>query len=163
MTTRVLLTLLIFPIVGFSQAFELKKTNIVELRKDMEQNNSTEIIYSYLLQEYKKVGEKKNIKMFDSNKTKICAFEQEFLGGITYSINECSEEGGMTFKITFPTVGKKTVMNWIEIMDSNDLSEIDNSWNENGTIYRPTDEGVGCYYTIINDDKSTVVEIWCGC
>ncbi|MDT0552046.1 hypothetical protein [Urechidicola vernalis] len=163
MNSRFLIVLVIFPIIGFSQSFELKKPNISKLKDALEQNNSTEIIYAYLLQEYENIGEKKNVKMFEYNKNQICAFEKEFLGGISYTIDECAEEGGITYNITFPRIDKKELMNWVEIMDSNDLSEIENSWNSDGTIYRPNDEGVGCYYTIKETETKSTVEVWCGC
>ncbi|OIQ40594.1 MAG: hypothetical protein BM563_02650 [Bacteroidetes bacterium MedPE-SWsnd-G1] len=163
MLKRIVIIFLLFPILGFSQSFELKKPNISKLKGVLEQNNSTEIIYAYLLQEYDYNGEKKNVKMFEYNKNQICAFEQEFSGGISYNIDECVEEGGITYNITFPRIDKNELMNWVEIMDSNDLSEIENSWNSDGTIYRPSDEGVGCYYTIKETETKSAVEVWCGC
>lgn len=161
MFKKFLIILIVLPALGFSQTFTLKSPDVYALKKELDRDNSKEIIYTYLFQEYKKIGKKKNIKKYEYNQDEICAFEQEFYGGITYTIDQCPEEGGMNYNIKFPKTDRKTLIDWVELMDNNDLSDVENSWNKNN--YRPTDEGVGCYYTIKETETNSIVEVWCGC
>lgn len=161
MIKKIIFFLIIIPIIGYSQNFKLITPDVQGLKEELVLNNSKEIMYTYLLQEYKKIGQKKKIKKYEYNQSEICAFEQEFYGGITYTIDQCPEESGINYSITFPKTDRKKLMEWVEIMDSNDLSEVENSWNTNK--YRPSDEGVGCYYSIKETDINSIVEVWCGC
>ena len=163
MLKNILLILFLVPVFGFGQSFNLKTPNVPALKKQLELDSSKEIIFLYLEEEYIKLGNKNNIKKYEYNQKEICAFEQKFNFDINYTIDQCAEEGGMNYSISFPKVNRTSLMNWIQIMDKNNLSEVENSWNTAKTIYRPSDEGVGCYYTIKETETNSVVEIWCGC
>ena len=160
MLKHFLFILFVIPSICNAQ-FIFKEPNVDDLKKKLDQNPSLDIIQLYLSANYS--ASNKSELNYYAGSNEICAYKQVFDEEIQYLIDECAEEGGVRSKLILPKASLHQLKEWIVKMDSNDLTEIDNSWNENGTIYRPTDKGVGCYYSIINNDKSTIVEVWCGC
>ena len=76
---------------------------------------------------------------------------------------QCNEEGGSSSILTLPKTDRKSLIIWVEQIFKIYPTDIDHSWNSEMTIFRPTDEGAGCYYEIIENKTSTMVKIYCGC
>ncbi|MFI2744137.1 hypothetical protein ACG2LH_15495 [Zhouia sp. PK063] len=163
MMKKIVVLLMMLPWLGMAQTFKLKMPDIEKLHKAMQDNSSEDEVYLYLATTYKPAGEKQQVKHYDFDATLICAFEQDFMPNIHYKINNCSEEGAIMKEVIFPTTNKTMVMHWIEQINKCSLTETENSWNTDKTVYSPKDDGAGCYYTIKQTATTIIVEISCGC
>ncbi|RZS90634.1 hypothetical protein EV197_3163 [Aquimarina brevivitae] len=156
--------LVVIPVGVLAQNFELEQPNITKLKAQQEQSNyQQDVLYTYLLNNYKVSSDKTDVKMYDYSENMICAFTQEFENGITYTEAQCKEAGGKTITLTLPRTNKESLIQWIEAMFQSTGMDIKHSWNSEKTIYRPADEGAGCYYEIKETDMNTLVKIYCGC
>lgn len=159
----VLLLLLLASVFAHAQQFKLKPINKAQISKAMADGREDEI-YVYLEQNYKTVGKRTGVKLDDEFESKpICAFTQKFENGIVYKTHGCGEAAGLEVIVTFPETGTKDVKKWVEDLYGAPTDGIKNVWDKTGLIYGPEDEGAGCYYTIKQSGKSTIVEMWCGC
>lgn len=160
-----LFILLFFPFFCFSQDFVIPKPNIEELEAEL---NSREFlsdeVYLYLIKNFDSIASKKDLKYYDYDSNSICSFNQGFDKNINYfTYNQCNEEGGSSSILTLPKTDRKSLIIWVEQIFKIYPTDIDHSWNSEMTIFRPTDEGAGCYYEIIEKKSSTMVKIYCGC
>ena len=160
-----ILALFLLSIVsGYSQEVTLKTPNRQKIDSIMKLSNvSIEPIYVYLQQHFEATTEKQNVKTLEYSENVICSFTQEFENGIFYKEENCSEEGGGSLSVSFKSVNRKSLENWIEkilrILDETN----DNIWNKERTQYYPKDQGAGCYFEIKSENNETKVEVYCGC
>ena len=146
------------------QNLELAEPNKNELREAYQNDkNGFDIIYHYLVKNYKSTSEKTKIRRLDYDEFKICAFEQEFEHGIKFSTESCQEAGGISIKLEFPKIGKQEIKSWVEKIYDADLSDIPNEWYKEKNIYGPVGGEAGCYYELKEFDKTWVIDIYCGC
>ena len=146
------------------ELFYLDSPNIGKLKKQIEEGKSTEVIYSYLTNNYQTFGEKYELEYYQWDNSKLCAFSQKFQNGITYSVYECKEAGGITIELKLPKINRKKLMKWIEQIYQVDKTDFDqNVWKENNTKFEPKEINPGCYYEIMEKKQITLVELYCGC
>lgn len=154
-----------FPILIFGQNFKIKKPNIDELKAELQHNNfSDDAIYMFLKKQYDSIAEKKNVshrRIFEE--TEICSFEQDFENGISYSMYNCSESGGMSISLMLPKTDRNSIIQWVELIYKSSPMDIEHGWNSEKTKFEPTYKGVGCYYEIKETESNTIVENYCGC
>jgi len=156
--------ILIFSIQAFSQSFELPKPNVDELKSEIENSgNGFGVAYFYLIKNFDSISSKKEIKHFDYEVTKICSFNQNFEKGINYSLEKCTEAGGISISITLPKTKRQSVEQWIEQIFKTDSMDIEHGWNKNKTKFEPTDGGAGCYFEIKETKTNTIIKSFCGC
>ncbi|MEL1242993.1 hypothetical protein AAEO56_01855 [Flavobacterium sp. DGU11] len=158
-----LLLVSVLPVLCHAQKFELKQPDIkkiVAAVKASEYTNDEMLIY--LKQNYKTAEKPTGVKKdVEFENQPICSFKQKFEGGIEYFIDSCGESKGTNVLLTLPKTDTATLKKWIEKMYKVNGTEIKNVWD--GLIYRPEDEGAGCYYEIKQSKNKTVVEMYCGC
>ncbi|WP_282089645.1 hypothetical protein [Aquimarina algiphila] len=155
---------LIFPIFVIAQTFELKKPNVAELNEQLKTSNySKNVVYLYLIHNYKPSSEKFDLikRNFDSDN--FCAFKQKFEYRISYSEAKCKEAGGETTKLILPKTNRESAIQWIELIFKSSPMDIDHGWNGEKTKYGPTDGGAGCYYEITDTEFNTKIGMYCGC
>ncbi|GAB1309101.1 hypothetical protein KH5_17840 [Urechidicola sp. KH5] len=161
-----LLFLFLFIVSSVSaQNFELKQFDLAVLVAEPHASSEdTDMLYMYLKSNYAR-GVKKNIQFYYGNKENgICGFVQSFENGvITYTKNECAEEGGFENSLTLPKVNLDQLRNLIEDLEAAGKNDLPMKWTANKTKYIPKDEEAGCYYEIISKTYSTLVKILCGC
>ncbi len=156
--------LLIFPVFGIAQNFELIKPNVTELNAELKKTNYTQdVSYLYLNRNYKAESEKLEIKKYDYPDYNICAFKQKFEYGIVYSEEQCREAGGITTKLTLPKTDKENLIQWVELIFKSSPMDIEHGWNSEKTKFGPTDNGAGCYFEIKETENSTEIDMYCGC
>lgn len=150
--------------LGENRPFTLVDVNIKKLRKRVGFENSSEVIYTYLLYNYSSDGDKFDVKYYDWDKTKTCSFSQKFKTGVEYSVFECKEAGGVIIDLKLPKIDRKQLMNWIEkIYLVSKTDEDNNIWKENNTKFEPKESVPGCYFKIVEKEKFIEVNMYCGC
>ena len=123
-----------------------------------------DVIYAYFKLNYQQQSGKKDVQQLTYPDFDTCAFVQEFEKDITYKIYSCKEAGGTSVTLEFPrTVDKKRLKNWVEEIYSVINVGIPHQWNKDKSQYHPVDEGVGCYYDIIETSDQILVKVYCGC
>lgn len=162
---RYLLLLLFVTSTVFSQDFRLPKPDIAQIKAAMEQQPGADNIYIYLTQHFKPVSKKYDIQEYtDTDSPEMCSFRQNFEHNIIYSEDYCSESG-VVYNIILPKADIANVKTWVEEMHGKEANYdgIYNLWDETGLIYRPSNEGAGCYYEVKPEKDKTVLFIYCGC
>ena len=148
----------------FGQDFKLTEPNILKLKEQISTEQNIEVIFNYLTNNYKPVTEKSDLQYYDWNKTKLCAFTQGFENAIKYSIFECKEAGGITVELELPKIQRTELMKWIEKIYEVDKMDVDqNVWKEENSKFEPKEASPGCYYKIEEKEKTTLIELYCGC
>lgn len=117
---------------------------------------SQSLAYHYLMQHYDKQAPKDSLVFLYPNDPEPCHFRQEFKRGITYQLMTCDEEGGGEEIIRFPKMELARARSFIE-------SLFYDRWNAWLDDYHYHPDGAGCYYTIVQGDDFTEIQIWCGC
>jgi|UPI0003A468D1 hypothetical protein len=159
-----ILIFLSFSSLTYGQNFELAEPNVLKLKEQISSGIDTEVIFHYLKGNYKMNSEKSGIKYYESDKTKACAFTQEFEKGIKYSISECTEAGGISVDLELPKIERNELMKWIEQIYNVDKVETDsNVWKKNNSKFEPKEVNPGCYFEIKEKNKKTIIELYCGC
>lgn len=160
----ILIILLAIPALSFSQAFKLIAPDARNLNEELKRlDYSGDIIYLYLIHNYDSVSGKSKVVRYDYPDYSICAFDQEFSGGIHYSMEQCMEAGGVTVSLTLPKSDRKSVIKWIELIFESAPLDIEHGWNKEKTKFQPLDNGVGCYFEIKETKNNTIIENYCGC
>jgi len=159
-----ILFLLLMVNIACSQDFELVDPNISELR-DAFQNDEArnDIVYQYLIKNYKTVSEKTNIQKLDYDNTQVCAFEQSFEYNIKFSLENCQEAGGINMTLELPKIEEQKIKSWIEKIYGADLTDIPNEWYDGKNTYGPVGGEAGCYYELKAANNKWVITIYCGC
>lgn len=148
----------------FGQGFNPIEPNVIKLKKQISSGENSEVIFHYLINNYKMTSKKSDLEYYEWDKSKICAFTQEFENGIKYSVFECKEAGGITVELELPKIKRTELMKWIEKIYEVDKTEIDqNVWKENNSKFEPKEVNPGCYYKIEEKEKTTLIELYCGC
>ncbi|MCB9195284.1 MAG: hypothetical protein H6598_03585 [Flavobacteriales bacterium] len=141
---------------GITADFELIDPDTSLIRKQVWEENYTESMgYTYLTTYYQTVSEKDSIEYYDVENMDICAFHQQFEFDISYSKSSC-EEIGYIEQIKFPKIDSKTAKEFVNKL-------FYDSWNTWTTDLKYEADGAGCYYTIIQEEDHTTIDIWCGC
>ena len=144
------------PVVTVDSTFELLIPNIDSIRvlhkKDDYRGTQA---YIYLREYYGLDGEKTDLVFSEWDSTQYCSFVQKFHSEIVYQTAGC-KEAGISETITFPKIETEKAREFINAMFSTE----DNTWSSE-TSYDA--DGAGCYYTIIQEEAATKIEIWCGC
>ena len=158
----ILLSLLSFE--TYSQEFEIKKPNIEKIKGQVKLDFKNEGIYYYLINNYNPTSELYEKEFYEWEKESICSFKRNFENNIKYSVFQCKEAGGILVTVKFPKTSRKNIMSWIEQMYEVDKMDIDeNIWKENNSKFEPREINPGCYYKILETDKNTIVDLYCGC
>ena len=153
-----------FPILIFSQDFKIAKPNVDELKLEMKRTRYTkDVVYLYLNRNYDSIAKKREVIHYDYPDYSICSFNQDFENGINYSVEQCKEAGGISISIVLPKTDRQSLIQWIELIFQSSPMDIEHSWNSDKSKFRPTDDGVGCYYEIKETDANTLVKNYCGC
>jgi len=159
-----LIALMLIGAYSYGQNFKLINPKKDDLRKAYENDkDGNEIIYYYLIQNYKPTSEKTNIQKIEYGEFNICAFDQTFEYGIKFSMDSCQEEGGINMGLELPKISEEKVKLWIEKIYDTDLSQIPNEWYKGKNTYGPVGEGAGCYYELKSGDDKWIINIYCGC
>jgi len=162
-----LILILIFTLFSsliFGQNFELTEPNISKLKEQLLTGQNNEVILNYLTNNYKEASKKYDLEYYDWDKSKLCSFTQEFENGIKYSVFECKEAGGITIELELPRIKRTELMKWIEKIHEVDKMDIDqNVWKEDNSKFEPKEVNPGCYYKIEEKEKTTLIELYCGC
>lgn len=148
-----------------AQGFRLKEPDTKAIREELNKGNDAEDeIYIYLLLNYELADYPYDIK-YDAEfeNRPLCSFRQKFEGDIEYYTYNCGEGPGGSTVITLPLTDISLLKLWIEDIYEANRTEIENVWDKTGLIYRPEDEGAGCYYTIKPQKDKIIVENYCGC
>lgn len=127
--------------------------SIKQMREEEEYQVS--LSYIYLREYYGEIGEKTDLTAQDWDSTSICSFVQEFHSNVVYQMSECGESG-ISETIIFPKIETEKVKQFINALFSTE----DNTW-ATPTSYEA--DGAGCYYSIIQEEEATKIEIYCGC
>jgi hypothetical protein len=147
-----------------SQNFKLKEPNIFNLKEQLKTNSDTNVIFNYLINNYKTISEKTNLEYHELNDSQLCGFKQEFENGIKYTISECKEASGVFIELELPKIKRSELKKWIEIIYKIDKTEEDkNVWKNNNSKFEPKEVEPGCYYKIEEKNKKTFIELYCGC
>lgn len=150
--------------LGVNKPFTLVDVKVKKLKRQVNFESGSEEIYTYLLYNYSSDGDKFDVKYYDWDKTKICSFSQKFKTGIEYSVFECKEAGGVIIDLKLPKINRRQLMNWIEkIYLVSKTDEDDNVWKENNTKFEPKEPVPGCYFKIVEKEKFTEINMYCGC
>ena len=164
MKLKIIILFLTLPILNFGQDFQLKEPNVAELKAELNKNNNADdVVYVYLQRNYNQSSKKRNVKKYEYPDYSICAFEQSFENGITYSVEQCREAGGISTTLILPKSKKSNVIKWVEQIFKSSPMDIEHGWNKEKTKYGPTDNGVGCYYKIKETENNTKIDMYCGC
>ncbi|PQJ79882.1 hypothetical protein [Polaribacter porphyrae] len=164
MRQQLLLIVLLISSLTFSQNFKLTQPNILKLKKQNSTEVESEIIYHYLTNNYKTTSKKYDIKYYEWDKSKICAYSQKFKNGIQYAVSKCKESGGIMINLEIPKIKRVELMKWIEnIYEVDKAEEEQYIWKENNSKFEPKEQIPGCYYKIIEKEKKTQIELYCGC
>ncbi|WP_299190151.1 hypothetical protein [uncultured Aquimarina sp.] len=153
--------ILIFPIFASAQTFELKKPNVSELNEQLKATNySKNVVYLYLIRNYKPTSEKFELIKRDFKATDFCAFKQRFEKGIIFSVAKCKDSAETT-KLILPKTNQESITEWIELIFKSSPMDTEHNWNGDKTKYGPTDGKSGCYYEITNTGFDTKIDIYC--
>ena len=164
MNMKFFIIALCFPVLEWPQEFELPIPSIDEFKKLKKENNKTDVVvYPYLSNYIKDVSGKFNIKNYAYPDYDICAFTQKFENDITYQVEYCKEAGGVSEKLVLPKTSKENLKRWVEFIYETTSMEVLNSWNNDQSIFKPQDDGAGCYFKIFEEVNHTTVDIYCGC
>ena len=161
-----LIILLVFvSCYGYGQSFELILPNPIELKQELRsrQDYIGDVIYLYLLQNYKPISDQVDKRNYDFPDYSICAFTQKFESNIIYTTEHCKEGGGTSSTLVLPKTNRKNLENWIEHIFKSGGMGIPHDWNDDRTKFKPVDSGAGCYYEIVEEGNQTKVESYCGC
>ena len=159
----ILLLLFLLPFPACAQ-FELKIPDVENLEAELKKSNfADESIYFYLTKNYDITSDKKDIQRLDYSEYQICSFKRIFNNNIEYYFEQCKEAGGVIISLKMPKASTQNLKLWIEKIHIIE-SGFDNVWDENKPLlYRPDDEGVGCWYSIEHRDSESIIQIYCGC
>ena len=149
---------------SFGQNFELKmpdKDQIVQARNA--NAPSYDIIYIYLIQNYKKASEKTHVKTYEFDDSQICSFDQTFEYDIQYSTRFCDEEGGASTTLEIPLIKEEKIKLWIENIYEAEVGDFPNEWYEGKNVYGPVGGEAGCYYELKSKNNRWIIDIYCGC
>mgnify|MGYP006436111327 FL=1 len=147
----------------FGQDFIPVEPNVMKLKEQISSGENTEVIFNYLINNYKMTSEKSDLVYYEWDKSKICAFTQEFENGIKYSVFECKEAGGISVDLELPKIKRTELMKWIEKIYEVEKLDIDqNVWKENNSKFEPKEVNPGCYFEIKEMNNKTLVELYCG-
>ncbi|MCH4552708.1 hypothetical protein [Aestuariibaculum lutulentum] len=159
-----LAVLMLIGVSTYSQNFDLPEPNKKLLRTAYQDDKeSKDIIYHYLIQNYRPTSERTNVQKVDYGEFPICAFEQTFEYGIKFTTENCREAGGISMSLELPKISEKEVKVWIEKIYDADLTEIENEWYENKNTYGPIGGGAGCHYELKYNINKWIIDIYCGC
>ncbi|MCA0931268.1 hypothetical protein LCM02_02315 [Lutimonas saemankumensis] len=148
----------------FGQDFIPIEPNVIKLQEQISSGENTEVIFNYLINNYKMTSEKSELEYYEWDKSKVCAFTQEFENGIKYSVFECKEAGGISVDLELPKINRAELMKWIEKIYEVDKMDIDqNVWKEDNSKFEPKEVNPGCYFEIKEKNNKTIVELYCGC
>lgn len=140
-----------------AQDFVLVKPDTARLKQLQEQVGHAEsLTYLYLKTSYKPASPRDSVLFDEWDKERACAFRQNFQAGISYSVSDCEEGKGLSESVTFPKMHLNALRSFIETL----YYELGNTW-VSPLLYEP--EEVGCFYEIIEKDKTVTIEIFCGC
>ncbi|MEQ8474091.1 MAG: hypothetical protein RIC35_23045 [Marinoscillum sp.] len=149
---------------GFSQEFQLPELDHELLGKEYQKSGYAEdLIYIYLHTTFDSLEKKKEVIHYKYPNYSICSFNQNFQHEINYSIEQCGEAGGASVILVLPKTERRSVVNLINDLYEIDRTDIENEWNAEYTKFEPKDNGVGCYYEIIEKENATVIKNYCGC
>lgn len=148
-----------------SQQLVLKTPDAKKIQVQLEKDSANDEIYYYLLNNYTPISKQLEKKMNEWEKSRLCAFKQNFEYNINYAIDQCGEASGIQIEVVFPNIKRKAMMQWIEQISSvNPMSNTSNYvWKENNTKFEPKEAEAGCYYSITETGKNTIVNLYCGC
>lgn len=160
-------TICVLLLLLLTQSCSEKKFQLVlpDIEKIERLSNESEFglneVLFYLEQNYKKKGEKTQVKIDDDGKTE-CGYTQLFAFDISYTTEQCYEASNMKEIITFPKTSIDQVKKWVEHIYMAGITDIPNVWY-NELEYGPHNKEAGCYYTISQSDKTSTIAITCGC
>ena len=146
-----------------AQDFNLKSPDITELSEKVK-TTKEDVIYLFLKSNYQITSGKRDIQYHEINTTDTCTFKQEFGKAINYSFKQCEEAAGALIHLRLPKADRKALTNWIEKIYL--LYQSDNEpmeWRNQRSEYRPGEDVPGCYFTIKENENSTLVTLYCGC
>lgn len=156
-TFTTFLTLFFVMQVSFGQHFKPHLPDTDHLKALEKATTVTESLsYLYLCAYYTAISGKKALQYYAWEPDAICAFQQSFENGITYTVRNCLEEGGGNEQLTFPLMDISTVRSFIERLFYDEW----NTWVSE-FAYEPKE--AGCYYTIKQTENQTIIDIYCGC
>ena len=146
-----------FVVADIDSTFKLSIPDLDSIKLIHKKDSYREsIAYVYLREYYGVNGEKEEGAIAEWDSVNYCSFVQNFHFDIQYKTSQCNESG-MSETITFPKIETERVKELINALFSTE----DNTWVTN-TSYEA--DGAGCYYLILQEDeKTTKIEIWCGC
>ena len=165
MKTYLTLIAFIISFNTFSQQLVLKSPDAKKIQAQLEKNPANSEIYYYILNNFTPTSKQIEKKMYEWETSQLCSFKQLFENNIKYTEDQCGEASGLRIKVTFPKMDRKILMNWIEqISKVNSMSNAsDNIWKQNNSNFEPKEAEVGCYYSITETTKNTIVNLLCGC
>ena len=165
MKTCFTLLVFIFSFSTFSQQLVLKKPNVDKITKQLGAETQQDKIYLYLINNYNPTSKMTNKEVYEWAKEHLCAFERTFEHGISYAIEQCQEASGSRIEIRFPKMKRKALMQWIEQIDEIDNMSGPNKnvWKERNSKFEPKGPEAGCYFSITETRKNTIVNLRCGC
>ena len=146
------------------QNFELAEVDISKLREQLVSAQNKEVMHLYLKDNFKATSEKYDLEYYEWDSASLCGFKEEFENGITYSVRQCEEAGGIRAELELPKMERAELMKWIEdIYQVNQMDMEPNVWKENNSSFEPKDSEGGCYFNIKEKENSTLVDLFCGC
>ncbi|MEM9984094.1 MAG: SH3 domain-containing protein [Bacteroidota bacterium] len=147
---------------GYLQEKKLEKgytlviPDTVALKTSMIEGGRYSMAYEYLWANYDSLGSKYELTYNEYNPSSPCAFRHDFTNGLSYSRENCTEEGGSSEALMLPMLPYPVVKTLIDLL----FHESGNSWMD------PLSYGVdgaGCYYEIIPSEEGILIDIYCGC
>lgn len=161
---KLTLILLLIASAGFSQEFQLPLIKSDHIHDKYQKSGySNDLIYLYLTSALDSINRKKEVIFYDYPDYSICSFNQDFEYGINYSLEQCREAGGASIVLILPKTKRQSLVRFVEELYKIDRTEVENEWNADQTKFQPRDKGVGCYYEIVEQEKSTMLKNYCGC
>lgn len=144
------------------EKFTLKSPDVAALKKELiDSNYQVNTVLRYFEKNYKATSEKIDIKLDPDFDNAECGFTKKFEYGIVYTYYNCGEATPVKEEITLPKTPYSVLKKWVELTYKANGTEIENTWYSS-TEYGPHDKEAGCYYTIKQGEKNTIISTWCG-
>ncbi len=125
--------------------------------------DTKDLLYHYLTSNYDSINPKKNVQKLNYSPYILCAFDQEFTHGLSFSTESCGEASGINIRVLFPPVSKKEITKWIERFEKSRNTNFIYKWNQDKTKYYPSGEEAGCFYDLEKVNQQWKLTIYCGC
>ena len=120
--------------------------------------------FIYLTDNFKSTSEKYDFKYYDWDNSKLCAFTQEFDNEIKYSVSECKEGAGLSVILDLPKINRNELMKWVEgIYEVAKWTNDKYVWKKDNSKFEPEEIICGCYFKIEEKEKTTLIDLYCGC